>query len=379
MKIASVRAIPLSYRYPKPAGTLALGTSYKKDVVLIRVEAENGQVGYGESHHALAPTAVAEYVNFTLAGLVVGQSVFNTEGIWQRMHRRTVRSHSLSSGALIAYSGVDMALWDLKGKLLDAPVYALLGGERKGLPTYSGSITMGFLEPNALVEEVRRIVGLGGFDAVKLRIGDNPRVDVARVSAVREAFGPEFTIMVDANTGYDPVDAYSVLPHLGELGVAWLEEPYAPDDVAGLAELHSRSAVPIAAGENLFGRAQFQPFLAVRALDVLQPDPSKCGGITELKKIADLAELHHLRFAPHCSHSALNYASSMHVLSASSASYYFESAVPGNPFIEDVIQGDVWPVDGVVAAPDLPGLGVKVDESKLADYSVIPGPSYMWS
>lgn len=379
MRITSLRAIPLSYRYPTPPGTLAVGTSVKKDIVLVRVEAENGAVGYGETYHALAPTAVAEYVNTTLALLVEGQSAFNTEGIWQRVHHRTVRSHSLSSGALIAYSGVDMALWDLKGKILDAPVYALLGGDRKPIPTYSGSITMGFLEPEALIAEVRRIIASGGFNAVKLRIGDTPQADLSRVSAVRAAFGPDLTIMVDANTGYDRVAMYSLLPGLAELDIAWLEEPYPADDIADLAELRHSGAVPVATGENLIGRSQFAPLLEAQAVDILQPDPSKCGGITELKKIADLAELHHLRLAPHATHSALNYSASLQVLSATSCGYFFESSVPGNPFIEDVIVGDVWPVNGMVIAPEGPGLGVAVDESKLDDYRVIPGPSLVWN
>jgi D-galactarolactone cycloisomerase len=379
VRVVSVRAVGLSYRYPRPAGTLSIGTSVKKDVVLVRVEAENGMVGWGESHHALSPTTLVEYINTTLAGLVVGQSVFDTEGIWQRVQRRVVRSHSIASGAVIAYSGIDMALWDLKGKVLDAPVYALLGGDRKAIPTYSGSITMGFLEPGALVAEVARIVETGGFRAVKLRVGDSPRIDLERVGRVREAFGDDFTIMVDANTGYDPVDLYSLLPGLGDLRVAWLEEPYPPDDVAGLAELRRRSPVPIAVGENLFGRAQFAALLAARAADVLQPDPSKCGGITELKKIADLAEMSHARIAPHATHSALNYSASLHVLSSTSAGYYFESSVPGNPFIEDAIVADVWPTDGMVIAPEGPGLGVTVHESKLNDYPAIPGSQYTWS
>lgn len=379
MKVVGVRAVGLSYRYPVPAGTLSIGTSVKKDVVLVRVEAENGMVGWGESHHVLSPTTLVEYINTTLAQLVVGQSVFDTEGIWQRVQRRVVRSHSLSGGAVIAFSGIDMALWDLKGKVLDVPVYALLGGERKPVPTYSGSITMGFLEPSALVAEVTRIVETGGFRAVKLRVGDSPRIDLERVGAVREAFGADFTIMVDANTGYDPVDLYALLPGLGDLKVAWLEEPYPPDDVTGLAELRRRSPVPIAVGENLFGRAQFAPLLAARAVDVLQPDPSKCGGITELKKIADLAEMHHLRLAPHATHSALNYAASLHVLATTSAGYFFESSVPGNPFIEDAITGDVWPVNGTVIAPDAPGLGVTVHEDKLNNYPAIPGSQYTWN
>ena len=228
----------------------------------------------------LSPTTLVEYINTTLAQLVVGQSVFDTEGIWQRVQRRVVRSHSLSGGAVIAFSGIDMALWDLKGKVLDVPVYALLGGERKPVPTYSGSITMGFLEPSALVAEVTRIVETGGFRAVKLRVGDSPRIDLERVGAVREAFGADFTIMVDANTGYDPVDLYALLPGLGDLKVAWLEEPYPPDDVTGLAELRGGAAARCRSrvGENLFGRAPVRAAAGRAGGGRAAARPSKCGG-----------------------------------------------------------------------------------------------------
>jgi L-alanine-DL-glutamate epimerase-like enolase superfamily enzyme len=379
MKITSVRAIPLSYRYPTPGAQFGLGQSFKRDVALVRVEAEGGLVGYGESHHAMAAAVVCEYNNSTLSLLSVGEDVFNSEGIWNRIYRRTVRTHSLASGTTLAMSGLDMAIWDLKGKALGVPLYKLLGGERKPIPTYSGSNTMGYLEPSALVDEVHRIVETGGYRAVKLRIGDTPANDVARVTRVREEFGPDFGIMTDANTTYDRVDLYRLLPGLGAAQVTWLEEPVAPDDVQTMAEIRRLGLVPLAAGENHFGRSQLAPLIQARAVDILQADPSKCGGITELKKIADLAEMNHLRLAPHITHSALNHAASLHVLSSTSSAYYFESHVPDNPFVDEVIRGPVRAKDGVVFAPDGPGLGVDVDESRFDEFPLIPGPSYRWA
>jgi D-galactarolactone cycloisomerase len=377
-RITDVTAFPLSYEYPEPVGRLALGSAYKKDVVLVRVATEDGSVGYGESHHALSPTTVAEYINTTLAPLVVGKDVFGHEVIWDSIYRRTVQTHGLNGGSVTAMSGIDIALWDLRGKLLDLPVYAMLGGQRQRIPCYSGSLSLGFDDPDVLATEVRRLVELGGFGAVKLRVGDSVAADLERVRHIRHEFGDGLDIMVDANTRYDLVDVFSLLAGLEECRVTWLEEPIPPDDVVGYAELRRSTRIPIATGENLHGRQQFLPLLQARGADILQPDPSKCGGITELKKIADLAVLHHVRLAPHASHSALNHAATLHVLSATTSRYYFESGVTDNPFANDVIKGAVGPTDGWAIAPDEPGLGVRVDESRLSEFKAIPGPCYRW-
>jgi L-alanine-DL-glutamate epimerase-like enolase superfamily enzyme len=229
-----------------------------------------------------------------------------------------------------------------------------------------------------LVEEIERLRASFGFTAVKLRLGDTVVNDLERVRAVREHFGADLDIMTDANLGYTYAETYRLLPGLAEYQVAWLEEPFPRDDVEAFVDLRRRSGVPIASGENLYGRHELKHWIARRALDVVQSDCSKAGGITELKKIGDLAEAHHLRFAPHTSHTRLNHAATLHVMSALPASYIYEADATNenNKFSQGLITAPVQVVDGYVTAPDLPGLGVEVDEERLADFEGIPGSPY---
>ncbi|MDQ7904793.1 mandelate racemase/muconate lactonizing enzyme family protein [Phytohabitans sp. ZYX-F-186] len=377
MKIAHVTAVPLSYRYKELPMPLATGQSYKRDTVIVRVRDADGAVGYGEAYHGKAPTAMAELINTTLADLVVGEEADNTEGIWTKVFRRQVRGAGTGAAAMAGLGGIDMALWDLRGKRLGVPVYRLLGGERRAFRAYAGGIRLGFQPPEQLAQEVTRLRELG-YTAVKIRLGDSYANDMARLRRVREEVGDDFDIMVDINLGYSFDEMYRLLPVLGECAVTWVEEPFERTDVGSLRQLRRRSPVPVATGEHLFGVHEFLPLLQAEAVDFLQPDPSSGGGITELKKIGDLAKAFHVRFAPHISNSRLNHAAVLHVMSAVSCSYIFEADATDNRFAEALCTAPLAiDAEGLVRAPDAPGLGVEVDESLFAEFPAIAGSPHL--
>lgn len=375
--VVSVEAFPLSYRYQVLPRPLATGQSYKRDTVIVRVEAADGFVGYGEAYHGKAPTAITELINTTLANLVVGEDSDNVEGIWTKVFRRQVRGAGTGAAAMAGLGGIDIALWDLRGKRFGVPVYRLLGGERRPFRAYAGGVALGFQPPDELAEAVLEARSRG-YTAVKIRLGDNPTNDLQRLRAVRDAVGPDYDVMVDFNLGYRYADLYELVPAIAEVGATWMEEPFDRTDITSLAELRARTRVPIATGEHLFGVQEFLPLLQARAVDVLQPDPSSGGGITELKKIGDLATAFHLKFAPHISNSRLNHAAVLHVMSAVSSSYFFESDVTDNHFAHALCTAPLEVgADGLVCAPDRPGLGVDVDESLFDAFPVIPGSPHL--
>jgi L-alanine-DL-glutamate epimerase-like enolase superfamily enzyme len=375
-QIASVTATVVSHVFAEQRVRFGLGAPRKRDLILVRVATADGHMGYGETHHANAPTAVAELINHSIAPLAMGQDAFDTEGLWDRVYRYQLRTHGLANGAALAISGVDMALWDVKGKHLGLPVYKLLGGRKQSFRAYVGGATFGFEPAEQIIDRITAFREASGFLGVKLRIGESVSADAQRLMAVRKAFGDDLEIMVDANTRYDFVDCLAILPTLEACNVVWLEEPLARDDTAALAEIQRRTSIPIAVGENHYTRREFMPLLERRAAVIWQPDTSKSGGITEVKKIGDLATVSHVRFAPHTSHSMLNYSSSVHVMSAVGASYRFEADPSDNAINDAVFSKTVVVKDGMVTASDAPGLGVEVDEAALAKFPGQPGPSF---
>lgn len=377
MKISNVEGILVSHTFKRRPNPQSRGSAIKRDVVLVRVTSDEGVVGYGETYHGHAGSALAELINTSIRDAVLEQSVHDVEGIRDRISVRFLKGAGLGAAVNHAFSGVDMALWDLRGKALGLPVYKLLGGDRRTFRAYAGGLSLGFQEPTELEQEVHRLREAHGYTAVKLRLGDNVERDLARVQHIRSVFGDDFEIMTDANLGYAYPDLYRLLPGLAECNVSWLEEPMPKDDPDAYADLRARAGVPIAAGENLYGRHEFKPWFEKRALDVIQPDCSKSGGITELKKLGDMAEMLRLRFAPHTSHSRLNHAATLHVMSAVPSSYIFEAdGTNNNLFSQELITADLDIVDGVIQAPDLPGLGVTVHEDRLKDFPGIPGSPY---
>lgn len=379
LRIAEVQAHAISFPIaPEHSVRLGMGRAVKKDAVVVKVRTEGGLVGWGESHHGKAHTAVAQLVNTTLRQLVLGMDASDVVGVWDRIYWKQLASHGVGAGCAIAMSGIDMALWDIRAKAVGWPLYKLLGGRSRPLPAYAGGVSLGFQEPAALVDEAAVHVE-AGYQAVKLRVGDTPARDLARVKAVREAFGDGLTILVDANTGYRLADARQAMPGLDALGVAWLEEPFCAHDHASYREARHFGRVPLAAGENHFTRFEFNRVIEDQAITILQPDLSKAGGITETLRIAAMASACKLPIHPHTCMTGLNMAASIHFLAAIDNGGYFEADVSRNNLYRDQLVSTPFQVDrdGNVQPLEAPGIGVEVDEDFLAAHPAIEGPGYV--
>jgi len=379
LRIQELRAYPISFPIaPENSVQLGMGRAVKKDAVVVKVTTEGGLVGWGEAHHGKAHTAVAQLINTTLRQLAVGMDASDVVGVWDRIYWKQLASHGVGAGCAMAMSGIDMALWDIRGKATGWPLYKLLGGSARPVPAYAGGVSLGFQDPSALIDEARPHVE-AGYKAVKLRVGDTPARDLARVAAVRQAFGDELVILVDANTGYDLADARRAMPGFDELGVAWLEEPFAPHDHASYALARGFGRVPLAAGENHFTRYEFNRVIEDRSITILQPDLSKAGGITEVLRIAALASAWKLPINPHTCMTGINMAASIHLLASIDNGGYFEGDVSKDNLYRDRMVDTPYRVDadGNVRPLERPGIGVEVDEAFIAAHPAIEGPGYV--
>ena len=379
MKITRITAFALSYRLPQGQTVkVGVGATIKRDTIIVRVETDEGLTGYGESHPGRSPGAVCSLVNQTLDPLLAGMDPCDVVGVWARVNRMQLSSHGLGAGAALALSGIDLALWDIRGKAADMPLYRLLGGSRKRLPAYAGGISMGFQPPDQLVEEARSYVA-AGYRAVKLRLGDNVRDDILRVQAVRAGLGDEVEILTDANTAWRLADARRVIPALAEARVGWLEEPFSALDFGAYRIAAGISPqLPIAAGENHYTRYDFARLLEDKAVTIFQPDLSKTGGITEALRIAAMASAFGIAVHPHSSATGINHAASLHFLAALDNGGYFEACVSHFNPMRDMF-GRTFEIgaDGCVEPLDRPGIGLDIDERIFAEYPAIDGPGYV--
>ena len=373
-KIKRIQAFALSC--PTPGGAVfAVGRSAKRDMVLVRIETECGIVGYGEAHHAQTPSTIAAFINDALGPSLIGMDAHETEAIWDKSYRHYIATHGPGAAAVIGLSGVDLALWDIKGKDLGQPVYRLLGGKRRPIRAYAGGISLGFQPVDDLKREIEGFIARG-YDFLKLRVGDTLEKDLERVSAVRAAFGPEITLAADAGTRYRTADVARIAEVCEAGRLAWLEEPFTPDNLPGYRRLRDLTATPLAAGENHFTRHELRTLISEEVIQFVQADCCKTGGITEILKIAALAGAWHLQFAPHTSASVLSTAAATHVLSEAPNAFIYEADVSAINAFRDELGTPFEIVDGTILAPEAPGLGVQLDEKVIEKYPFIPGASY---
>lgn len=360
MKIEQIRAYPMKVALAK-SPRLASGNITHRETVLIVVKTDDGLVGYGESHHARAAGTVAAMVNDLLAPLIGRHDATDTVGVWDKVYHRQLRTHGLGQAAVIAMSGIDIALWDIRAKAAGVPLYQLLGGSRRPIKAYAGGVALGLQEPAELVDEALPHVE-AGFRALKLRMGEGPAPDLARVRAVRETFGDDMTIMVDANTSYAFSDAVAVVPGLDDMGVYWFEEPFAPHDYRSYAATAALGNTPLAAGENYYTRYEFARLVEERVLSYFQPDVSKVGGVTEFMRVAALASAWRIPICPHSTLTAFNMATTIHCLMAIDNAGYFEADISDNSFRKELTEEPyALRPDGTVAIPDRPGIGFEPD------------------
>jgi L-alanine-DL-glutamate epimerase-like enolase superfamily enzyme len=369
-------APPIAVPYPERTGPI-LFSGYRS--VLVRIRTDDGIEGYGECMTRLAPRATAALVE-ELAQLVIGRDPMDSGAIWEEMYGLMLNRAQTKGFYIEAISGIDIALWDIRGKALDQPVYKLLGGmHRPQITTYASSLRFRTIETT--VETAQAYLD-AGFQAMKIKIGpsaESPRREAEIVRVVREAVGPAITLMVDANCGYDLGMAIQVAKALEPFDLAWFEEPLRPDDLDGYRLLGRATSVPIAAGECEYTRFGHKTLLDTEAIRVLQPSACRAGGITESERIASLASAYHVGYAPHTgSSSAIAMAVALHLAASAPNFVIYEymmsdwSKTERNPLRWELFEEDIpLPVDGqldVASVLSGTGLGFTVNRELVQKY-----------
>lgn len=344
-----------------------------RSALLVRIEASDGTVGWGECWGPIAGSR--ETIEEILADVVIGEDPMRAERLYDRMYD-VCRAAYQSVVPLPAISGVDLALWDLKGKLLGVPVSALLGGRnREETRAYA---TGHYFKPVDDIEEQYRLITEEATDnadlgAVKLKVGlellgYGPAEDVELVRRVRSALGEETEILVDANYAYSRPTARAVGEQLAELDVGWFEEPVRPEDIEGYAELRRSLSVPIAGGE-CHTPTEFERLFEAEGFDVAQPDLCNVGGFTAGRRIADRVRGYgSVEIVPHVWGTPVAIAASLQYIAALETDAPLEFDRSPNPLREELASDRLVSADGRARIPDRPGLGVDLDVSAIEQY-----------
>lgn len=356
------------------------------DAAILRIETDDGLVGWGEGKNAAGSAGeygtLVHLLNKEFGPKIIGRDPADVRVIWDdlysgvRAEKAAIAGHAMPELSrrgltVAAISAIDIALWDILGKSQGQPVWQLLGGRKaERLPAYASG---GWADASKIGDQLNSYIEQGGFKAVKMRVGamdGSPSISANRVKAARQALGPEIDLMVDAHGTYTVGTAKRFAHMVADCDLAWFEEPLIADDKQGMAEVRAATNIPIAAGESEATRFEFRDLIVERAVDVLQPDPGFCGGITEIMRIADLASTFNLRFAPHLWAGAPCFFAGLHVCAAASSSFIIEYSLGANPMIHDLSAEKVDVSDGMIGIPDTPGLGLEVNEEVIKRYAV---------
>ena len=387
MKIESITARWVHVPIPKAQQhTSDLGVADYFDATIVQVRTACGLVGWGEAKASVGSmgnnAALAALINRDLGPALIGEDPRNPRRLWEigydggRAHFALSRGQSFPvldrrGSRISAIGAIDMACWDILGRSLEVPVWQLLGGKcRDAMPAYASG---GWAPAEAIGAQLEGYIFRGGFQAVKMRVGAGDGdviTSVRRVRAARAHLGCDTQIMVDAHGTFSVKEALRFVRLVEDCGLAWFEEPVNVDDRAGTATVRAASDIPIAAGESEFTRFDFRDLIAHEAVDYFQPDLAIAGGITEAMRIAALAESHGVKLAPHLWGGALNFAAGLQVMAASPAAVIAEYSLGANPLLHDLAEESFEVVDGMIAIPDRPGLGITIDEAFLAAHTV---------
>ncbi len=350
-------------------------TASSQDSVLVRVRTDNGLEGIGEADSS--PEVVKSIIDAPfshniacgLRQLLIGENPLENERLWQKMYRRTMYFGRTAVG-ITAMAAIDMALWDLKGKHFGEPIHRLLGGKQHDHVLAYASILFG-RDGRATRDIGRRWID-NGYRAVKFGwepMGQSERLDIELVEGARQGLGDDALLMIDAGCVWDARTALRRAHAFAPFKPEWLEEPLREDDVDGYVWLRDRSPLPIAAGEGECGRESFRQLIDRHALDVYQVDLSRCG-FTDAAYIRARVEERGARLCNHCYTSPITVAASIHWLSTCRDAFVFEDCVEDSPLRHELTHERVQAVDGYIAPPEGPGLGVTLDEGFVKKYLV---------
>ena len=357
MKITGIEVLTLYYEYPpEHAIRCAEGTAGSRTTSLVSVRVDDELVGVGSAYSH--PDLVKLIVEDHLAPFLIGSDPAEVEALWERMYSLT-RWYGRKGAAISALGAIDVALWDLRGKVAGKPVYELLGGTTPEAEAYaSGLLWQEDIDP--LVAEARAHLD-AGFRLMKMRLGAGVSYDRLAVEAVLDAIDGRGRLAVDGTHRYSPEAAVSLGRFLAEHDVAWFEEPFPPEDIDAYARLRSQVDVPLAAGENEFGVQGFRELFRAGAIDVAQPDVSRAGGITECLRVARLAAEAGIEIATHTWSDAVAVTANAHLVAAISNGSAVEIDRTGTPLMDELLVEPLAFVDGRIQLSERAGLGLELD------------------
>ena len=352
----------------------AMGSFRFHEWLICEVETDEGTIGIGNA--ALAPQLVKKTIDTYLAPLVVGEDPFDFSYIWEKMYRRTHAWGRRGLG-MVAISAVDIALWDILGKLTNKPVFKLLGGRTKEkIPVYASKL---YSQPIKNLQQEAENYKKQGFTMFKMRFGWGPKdgpegmkKNINLVEAVREVIGYDTDLMLECYMGWNLDYAKRMIPKLVKYDPRWLEEPVIADDVNGYKELNNMNAIPISGGEHEFNLFGFKQLLDLNALSYIQYDNNRVGGFTIAQKINALAEAYQVPVIPHAGQMH-NYHLTMSNFNCPIAEYFPVNDVEvGNELFYYIFKGDPTPKDGYINLDDnTPGLGLSLTEEYKKDFNII--------
>lgn len=374
MRIAEINTHLLQWKLDAPFQS-SFGQFDERLHCLVEIVCDDGTTGWGE---CLGPARPNAAVVDAMSGLLIGKDPALIGPHWLTLYNQ-FRDQGQRGLTTTAQSGIDIALWDIRGKLLGQPVHALLGGAyRSSVPAYA---TGGFRRltgdrAQMMAEETARYVAQG-FSAVKIKIGYDVKDDIRTIRAVREAVGPDTVFMIDANHGYDAVDAIALGNAVADQDIAWFEEPVVPEDLEGYREVKARQPIPVAGGETWHTRFAVRDAVTARAVDIFQPDVCGIGGLSEIVKTTDLAQMFGIRVVPHVWGTAVAIAAGLQFLAVLPPSPprhenrepWLEFDQTENPFRQAVVKTPITQTKGRVDIPTGPGLGIEINRDALREYA----------
>jgi len=367
MKITNIETIRLRAAVPAEGQVFSRsGVRTQRSTTLVKISTNAGISGFGSC------SGNGELVGFIVARilkpLLIGMDPTLIDEIWDKAYVRGGHKEFGTRGiGVVAMSGIDIALWDIVGKMRGVPLYQLLGGKyRDAVPVYATAL---YPEEPAKVAERARSFADQGFHGVKIKVGFDFEKDVRIVRAVRQELGAGFIIMTDANQGYAFDVALAASQAFAESNVFWLEEPLFLEDIEGHGRLREQGNTPIAVGENLHTHYAFENFVVRGAADFLQPDVARAGGISEIRKIAAMAAAHQKPISFHTWGDAVALAASVHLSAAIKDCVVMELDYTYNPLRADLLREPVEFRNGCLCPPEGPGLGIEIAPDALEKFA----------
>ncbi|WP_346882151.1 mandelate racemase/muconate lactonizing enzyme family protein [uncultured Algibacter sp.] len=345
-------------------------------ICVVKVTASNGQHGWGEGY---GPATVLESGIKLLEPVVVGENPLENEVVWNKMYRKTL--DFARRGVLMAsVSAIDIAIWDLKGKILNQPVSTLLGGAHrtKIKPYATGLYFMGHDNPSRNFKKEAELYVSQGFKAIKMKVGLGVKEDIKNVKMVREIIGDDIELMVDSNHAYTLREATQLARAIEKYDIGWFEEPLSPEFYDQYNELRQKTTIPIAGGECEYLRFGFQQLIKNKSVDIIQPDICASGGLTEAKRIGAIASTNGVDLIPHTWGTSIGIHVAMHFISNIESipgrmyqpDFLMEYDQTENGLREKLTYPAIKMEDGYIEVPNRPGLGIDVDEDVLHEYAI---------